>query len=75
VPPTAQPVTHVTLTTWPKHRFNDDGRTQIIGHGQTHWVPRGESFDHSRRGIVTWLLEQEWPTVKFTLPSATDATH
>lgn len=63
------PVTKVKLTTWVEYRFLADGRTQMIGRERDHWVPRGESFEHTRRGILTWLLKQEWPGVTFELPT------
>lgn len=62
------PVREVAFTTWPEYRFKDNGRCAFVGRERDHWIPRGESYDHSRRGITEMLLAAEWPGIRFALP-------
>lgn len=71
----AHPVAKVRLTTWPGYQFNRDGRAQLSGRKLDHWVPRGESHDHSQKGIATTLCQMEWPGVEFELPPEPDGMH
>lgn len=64
----AHPVLKVRLTTWPGYQFNPNGMAQLAGRKSDHWVPRGESHDHSQKGIATALCQMEWPGVTFELP-------
>lgn len=70
----AHPVRRVHLTTLPEYRFNAEGRTHFLGRDGTHWIPRGEGYDHSQRGIAAVLLGLEWPGVEFEMPAAPPAT-
>jgi uncharacterized protein (TIGR02996 family) len=64
----------VVLTTWPEWRTNAAGFSFLSGSKRGHWIPRGERYDHSRRGIADFLLAAEWPGVDFTLPAARGVT-
>lgn len=68
LPPTAQPIECVTLTTTFPYTVHDDGTATIVGRTARHRVPRGETPDHSQRGISKTLAEIEWPGVVFELP-------
>jgi hypothetical protein len=70
--PTTTPVTSVTLTDYPRYTFLEDGRARLDGRQKTHWVPRGEDYDHSRYGIAETLCELEWPRVEFTIERSND---
>ena len=61
----AHPLRVVTLVTVPTYSFDGDGRTRLDGRSRSHWVPRGEGFEHTRAGIAAWLLSEEWPRVEF----------
>lgn len=66
-PPTAQPITHLTLTTWPAWDWNEFGAA-VTGRTCRDHLRGG---DHDRRGIATRLLEGEF-RVKVTLPGHAD---
>lgn len=75
--PTTQPVTEIFLATWPRYEWSPAISeyavlylsANVSDSGYRFRVPHGESFDHSRRGIVTHLLSQYRPGVHWTLPA------
>ncbi len=80
-----QPVTEVTLTTWPEiehdHRStpepDDIAATQIVVrlNGRGRWMPipneriMANTWEQMRPDFVRRLLRAEWPRIAFTLPS------
>ena len=67
-PLTAQPIRRVVLTTVPVYGFTTEGKAGVSERLMTHWVPRGEGYDHSQKWIAKTLCELEWPGVEFELP-------
>lgn len=81
-PPTAQPITHVTLTTRPLETERIIPQNDcpvryygLAGDPEEKWIGGGKINDNSRPGPDSWLLsilELRWPGVTFHLPPEID---
>lgn len=60
-PPTAQPITAVSLTTFPPYNWQMDNLGE-------NWLRR--AVEHEVRYFAIDALENRWPGITFTLPPA-----
>lgn len=69
-PPTAQPITSVTLTAYPSAPVLEESMSRAGGQVRLHGRQQWYDFMDIPPDVDPWLwlLQQEWPGVKFTLP-------
>ncbi len=69
----AQPVTRVSLTTWPEVEWNTplNGHVECALRGRGHWYGWTQIGNVGESAAVA-LLRYEWPGIDFALPAAED---